>query len=232
MAGSEGYSSLQAGRRCGRIAAMPAAPRQVVLVAYDGVQLLDLAGPLDVFDAATRALGVSSREPEAAMAEAAAAAPSEGGYELVVATPDGRDARTLAGPRLSAGARRTCSVCGGAFLLAAAGLLDGRRATTHWAGCALLASRFPAVSVHLARIFAERAGTTPGRFVERVRVEAARDLLEGGDGAVEEVARRCGFGSAETMRRGFLRVLGVGPAEYRRRFRTAELPPLTGAVAA
>src|SRR5262249_18322992 len=71
---------------------------------------------------------------------------------------------------------------------------------------------------HLARLFIAETGATPARFVERARVEAARDLLEAGRTPVETVAGAAGFGSAETMRRAFVRVLGVGPAEYRARF--------------
>lgn len=229
--------------------------------------------------------------------------------------------------RIAPRARRFGSVCGGAFLLAAAGLLDGRRVTTHWAGCDGLARRHPSLTVEpdrifvrdgevvtsagvtagidlalalveedhggevartvarwlvvflqrpggqsqfserlqapvpaesplralidgivaepggdhrvstlaqraalserqLSRLFLRQARTTPARFVERVRVEAARDLLEGSTLPVEAISARCGFGSAETMRRAFLRVLGVGPAEYRDRFAGAGLQPL------
>jgi AraC-like DNA-binding protein len=71
---------------------------------------------------------------------------------------------------------------------------------------------------HFARLFAAETGTTPARFVERARVEAARDLLEAGPTSVETVATQAGFGSDETMRRAFMRVLGVAPADYRARF--------------
>jgi transcriptional regulator GlxA family with amidase domain len=222
----------------------------------------------------------------------------------------------------SARSRRTASVCTGAFLLAAAGLLDGRRATTHWASAEALARRHPRVSVdpdpifvrdgelwssagvtagmdlalalveddhdrelalaiarhlvlflrrpgnqsqfsatlaaqeprreplrevqrsvvedvaaehtveamaerahmsprHFARAFRAETGLTPARYVERVRLEAARRRLEDGAEPISEVARACGFGTAETMRRAFLRALQVGPAEYRRRFQAA-----------
>jgi transcriptional regulator GlxA family with amidase domain len=84
---------------------------EVLVVVYDGVQLLDAAGPVEVFDGAARALG-------------------GGGYR-----------------RLAAGARRAGSVCTGAFVPAGAGLLEGRRATTHWAFCAELARAYPAVRV-------------------------------------------------------------------------------------
>jgi transcriptional regulator GlxA family with amidase domain len=76
---------------------------------------------------------------------------------------------------------------------------------------------------HFARVFIAETGTTPARFVERVRVEAARDLLEAGPMSVEPVAEEVGFGSAETMRRAFLRVLGIGPADYRARFGSTQL---------
>jgi transcriptional regulator GlxA family with amidase domain len=59
---------------------------------------------------------------------------------------------------------------------------------------------------HLTRLFQRELGITPGQYVTRVRVEAARILLESCDVGVEAVARRCGFGSDETMRRVFLQV--------------------------
>jgi transcriptional regulator GlxA family with amidase domain len=212
------------------------------------------------------------------------------------------------------------SVCSGAFLLAEAGVLAGRRATTHWESCDALARRHPDVEVdpdpifvrdgnvltsagvtagmdlalalveddhgperalavarqlvmyvrrpggqsqfsaalraqraerrplrelqawvadHLdadlsvealarraamsprnfARAFAAEAGVTPARYVEEVRVEAARRLLEGTGRPVDGIAAACGFGSAETMRRAFLRTVHVPPSEYRKRFR-------------
>lgn len=321
--------------------------REVVLVMFEGMQLLDVVGPAEVFDAANRALG--GRAPH---------------YRVLVSSPDGRPVRSAAGlrigtdaalahvrargldtviagggmniheatadrrlidgvRRLAEGARRTCSVCTGAFVLAEAGLLDGHRATTHWAFCAGLARRHPRVTVeadrifvrdgaattaagasagidlalalvqedhgvelartvarwlvvflqrpggqsqfserlslpsassahlralldaivadpaadhgqrelarraslserHLRRVFLEQTHTTPARFVERVRVEAARSMLEGGGETVEAVSSRAGFGSPETMRRAFIRVLGIGPAEYRERFVRAD----------
>src|SRR4029450_8924652 len=81
-----------------------------------------------------------------------------------------------------------------------------------------LAERAALSERHFARLFIAETGTTPARFVERARVEAARELLEAGPATVDGVAERAGFGSAETMRRAFLRVLGVGPADYRARF--------------
>jgi len=216
--------------------------------------------------------------------------------------------------------RRLGSVCTGSFVLAAAGLLDGRRATTHWAGCRALAERHRDVEVdpdpifvrdghlwtsagvtagmdmalamveedhghdvalgvarelvlflkrpggqsqfsaqlaaqaaereplrelqawmaehpeadlsvpalarrvamsprHFTRVFTQSVGVSPARFATRVRVEAARRWLEETADGVEAIAGRCGFGSAELMRRAFLRLLRVSPAAYRTRFR-------------
>lgn len=81
-----------------------------------------------------------------------------------------------------------------------------------------LAERAEISERHLTRVFASEMGMTPGRFVERVRVEAARDLLESTRLKLPVVADRSGFGSVETMRRAFLRITGVGPGEHRRRF--------------
>jgi transcriptional regulator GlxA family with amidase domain len=68
------------------------------------------------------------------------------------------------------------------------------------------------------RRYREATGATPARTVERLRVEAAqRRLCESGE-SLKRIAARCGFGSQDTMRRGFLRVAGVLPEEYRRRF--------------
>ena len=61
-------------------------------------------------------------------------------------------------------------------------------------------------------------GMTPARAVERVRVEAARQALGETTWPLKRVARDCGFGSEETMRRSFLRVLAVPPQAYRERF--------------
>ncbi|WP_037041926.1 GlxA family transcriptional regulator [Pseudonocardia halophobica] len=82
----------------------------------------------------------------------------------------------------------------------------------------VLAARVGMSERHFAREFTRLVGTPPGVYVERVRVEAARGLLESGGLTVTAVASRAGFGSAETMRRAFLRRLGVAPDHYRRRF--------------
>jgi transcriptional regulator GlxA family with amidase domain len=317
--------------------------RDVVFVVFPGLQALDLVGPMEVFAAANRDL---EQEAYRIRVTAGAAGPvrSAAGLDLHVPTAlvdvhgpidtlvvvggDGTeaavrdDALVAEVRRLAASTRRVTSVCSGAFVLAQAGLLDGRRATTHWTVCDLLAEAYPAVRVdpdpifvrdghvytsagvtagmdlslalveddlgrdvalavarrlvlflrrpanqsqfsaplaaqmaerdglrdaqqrvvehpeqdcsvaalarlavmserHFARCFTEEVGVTPARFVERVRVETARRLLEDTDDGVEAVAARAGFGTAETMRRTFLRVVRTSPSEYRSRFRAA-----------
>lgn len=323
--------------------------RLVVLVVYPGIQMLDAVGPAEVFAFATlimrgrgyRLLVVSpDGEPvrsdsglrlvaDGALSEVAERLDTDPVDTLVVAGGFGYDRaaqpkfiRTIR--RIADRSRRVCSVCTGSFLLAAAGLLSGRSATTHWLVSADLGRRYPDIAVepdriyvrdgnvytsagvtagidlalalveadhgsevarhaaralvvflqrpggqsqfstrldhgvaadsplravldsitadpaadhsvprlaerarmserHLGRVFSEQAGTTPARFVERVRVEAARDLLERSAMPVEAVSRHSGFGSDETMRRAFLRVLGVAPADYRDRFQSTPL---------
>ncbi len=70
---------------------------------------------------------------------------------------------------------------------------------------------------HLTRLFRSEMGMGPARFVQRVRVEEARASLEHNNKTIEVIAAECGFGTAETMRRAFLRVLGVSPSAYRSR---------------
>ena len=83
---------------------------------------------------------------------------------------------------------------------------------------ALLAARAAMSPRHFTRVFTDEVGESPGQYVERVRVEAARVALTDTTDTVAVVARRCGFGTAETMRRAFLRRVGVSPDQYRRRF--------------
>jgi transcriptional regulator GlxA family with amidase domain len=324
----------------------PRSPRQIAILVYPGVQSLDFAGPLEVFSGAQRLIEESGRSERGYEVRLLSldGRPLETSSGLTVTphdnledapaeidtliVPGGYGSREAAGDpvllrwisRTAARARRTASVCTGAFLLASTGLLDGRRATTHWASAAELAATYPAVEVdpepiflrdgpiwtsagvtagmdlalalveedldraaalaiarHLvlflrrpgnqsqfsatlssqapereplrevqrhvvehpaddlsvealaarahmsprnfARAFASETGTTPARYVERVRLEAARRHLEETAEPIAAVAAACGFGTAETMRRTFLRALDVGPAEYRRRFR-------------
>ncbi|MFF1482463.1 GlxA family transcriptional regulator [Streptomyces sp. NPDC058301] len=318
------------------------AQRTVLIVLFEDVQSLDVTGPMEVFTGAghfAEAVGdeylvrtasldggpVRSSSGLVLVPDSALDA-APGPHTLLV--PGGRGTRDPDpaligwlrehGPR----AERLVSVCTGAALLAEAGLLDGRRATTHWAYCESLARRHPKVTVepdpiyvrdgnvatsagvtagidlslalveedlgreaalavarhlvvflrrpgnqaqfsaqlsaqtarreplrevqhwitehpgadlsvqalaararlsprHFARAFQAETGTTPGRYVERVRVEHARRLLEDTADGVEEISRTCGYGTPEAMRRAFVRALGTAPAEYRRRFHPA-----------
>jgi transcriptional regulator GlxA family with amidase domain len=71
---------------------------------------------------------------------------------------------------------------------------------------------------NFTRVFSRELECSPGRYVERVRVDAARRLLESTERTTDSIARECGFGTGETMRRSFLRRTGVPPGAYRRRF--------------
>jgi transcriptional regulator GlxA family with amidase domain len=321
-------------------AAVPDAPRRIEILAFPRVQLLDVAGPLQVFATANEQAGAAGLAVpyQAVVVAAQPAVLSSAGLGLAarpLPAPRGRlDTVLVAGGigvhdacrdahllrwvvQRSTRARRTASVCSGAFLLAAAGLLDGRRATTHWNRCAELAQQHPAIRVEpdpifvrdgavwtsagvtagidlalafveadlgramalavarqlvvfvkrpggqaqfsaglalsadadfdalhawiqrnlrhdlsvpvlagragmsersFARHYRTATGTTPSRAVERLRVEAARDALGSTRRSIKEIARRCGFGSEETMRRSFLRLLAVAPRDYRARF--------------
>ncbi|MFJ2650380.1 GlxA family transcriptional regulator [Streptomyces sp. NPDC087420] len=335
---------MRAGQQRGR---RGAEPRDIVVFVYDGVRLMDVAAPLEVFATAaglggSYALTVCSADgapvitstgtrlhADAAVSELGGVGGAGGAGEIHTVIfpgsddlphhppPDGLlDAVTF----LAGRSARVASVCTGAFALAAAGLLDGRRATTHWRHAAVLARRHPAVTVnpdaifvrdghtytsagvtagidlalalveddegadlarevardlvvflrrpggqsqfsvaartpsprhdvlrglldemagdpaadhslpalarrgglsarHLTRLFNEQVGSTPAAYVESVRLEAAQALLEAGE-TVTGAARRSGLGSDESLRRVFLRHLGVTPSTYRARFRT------------
>jgi transcriptional regulator GlxA family with amidase domain len=320
----------------------PVAPRRVEVLAFPDVQSLDVAGPVQVFatanDQAARPqtpspYAIRVIAPEGAQIRATSGLaflteplpdPAEPLDTLIVAGGQGvmraaEDAGLVEWLRARAGAaRRTASVCTGAFLLAAAGLLDRRRAVTHWEYCDQLRRRHPAVMVepdpifvhdgsmwssagvtagidlslalveedlgrpialgvarylvvflkrpggqaqfsaalslqsaddhfaelhgwlteHLAenlslsrlaaqagmsertflRRYRDATGLTPARAIERLRVEAGRQLLAGSRLPAKRIAARCGFGSEETMRRSFMRLQGVGPQDYRQRF--------------
>jgi transcriptional regulator GlxA family with amidase domain len=71
---------------------------------------------------------------------------------------------------------------------------------------------------HFTRVFTAEVGEAPGHYVERIRTEAARRQLEQTDDTVVAIAGRCGFGTAETMRRNFLRRVGISPDQYRKAF--------------
>jgi transcriptional regulator GlxA family with amidase domain len=78
---------------------------------------------------------------------------------------------------------------------------------------------------HLTRVFAREIGTTPARYVEQVRIEAARALLERSDAPLEVIARHSGLNSPETLRRRFSRAVGMTPHVYRQRFRATWSQP-------
>jgi transcriptional regulator GlxA family with amidase domain len=171
-------------------------PRTVLVVAFPDVQALDVVGPLEVFAMANR----HSPDPAYATALVSAAGrpiTTSSGLQLateristrgpvdtlMVAGGDGT-AAAMADDRLvawlrtaAASARRVTSVCSGAFLLAQAGLLDGRRATTHWSVCETLARLFPAVEVDADPIYVRdghvwtSAGVTAGMDLALALVE-------------------------------------------------------------
>jgi transcriptional regulator GlxA family with amidase domain len=193
--------------------------RRVIIIAFPDFLSLDVAGPLDVFGFATRQLDASGRHAPAYEVEVAAQ--DEGPVRsstglLIHATRSLRDLEPAvdtvmvaggrgAGParsddalldalrRMALSARRTCSVCTGALVLAAAGLLDGKRATTHWSCARELASSNPRVQVEADSIFVRdgniytSAGVTAGidlalALVEEdvgrdVALAVARDLV-------------------------------------------------------
>jgi transcriptional regulator GlxA family with amidase domain len=84
----------------------------------------------------------------------------------------------------------------------------------------LLARRANMSSRHFSRVFTTEVGETPARYVERVRVEAARAELETTGASLDVIATNCGLGTAESLRRAFQRRIGVAPDAYRRRFRS------------
>ncbi|MEI2301782.1 GlxA family transcriptional regulator [Ensifer sp. MJa1] len=81
-----------------------------------------------------------------------------------------------------------------------------------------LATRMELSPRHFARLFRAEVGITPASWVEDARVAAARHLLEQGNVAPKQVAAHCGFADADTLRRAFVRHVGVTPADYRKRF--------------
>ncbi len=146
-------------------------PRQIAFLIYRDFQILDAAGPMAAFEIAERyrpgsyALRVVASTAGAVRSSAGismlASSFGRGGRvdTLIVAGGDGSRA-ALACPRTrrylqscATGARRTASVCSGAYLLAAAGILDGKRATTHWSRSVDFAHRFPRVRLEPDRVF-------------------------------------------------------------------------------
>ena len=184
-----------------------AAPRQVAILLYPGVQSLDVTGPLEVFTAAARLISAGARcdrgyevrtfsrdglalkassgltiTPDGSLTEAPVAIDTlivPGGRGSREAAEDGALIEWISGS--ASVARRTAGVCTGAFLLAAAGLLDGRRATTHWAAAQELARRHPEVQVDPEPIFLRdgstwtSAGVTAGMDLALALVEEDLD---------------------------------------------------------
>jgi transcriptional regulator GlxA family with amidase domain len=329
--------------------AVPAAghPKTIVFLAAPGSQILDVAGPFQIFVRAAELLvrdRPSQKPPyRVVLASTTRRKPVLTNCGLVLTGTEtfrslrfpvdtllvaggsglekaGRDQKLLAWLRATAQrVRRIGSICTGAFLLASAGLLDGKRVTTHWKWAAELAKRCCRATVdpdpiyirdgntytsagitagmdlalalveedlgsplalrvaremvlylrrpggqsqfsaamslqasdrkqieeirswafdhleedltvenlaaqagmsprHFARVFVKETAITPARFVERLRVEAARRRLEESHDKLEKIATDCGFGSLSSLRRSFLRVLHVPPADYRNRF--------------
>ncbi len=174
--------------------------RAIEILVFDGVQLLDLAGPLQVFATANYLSdAVAPLYATKVVARAAASVTASAGLTSLTAplSEPGTPLHTLlvaGGPGVDAASRdemlvrwigqrakqadRVASVCTGAFLLAETGLLDHRRAVTHWKRCAELARRFPAVTVEADPIFVQdgtvwtSAGVTAGIDLALAFVEA------------------------------------------------------------
>ena len=189
--------------------------RRIVLLTYDGMNLLDLAGPLQAFATAGRKTdGIGFYETLVASVEGGLVATSSGlavntvslaslkgvAIDTLMAAGGCRGQEYHAPPQLvqwirkrAPSVRRLCSVCTGAFLLAAAGLLDGRRAATHWDWVGRLQSRHPKIQVEANRLFVQdgpvwtSAGVTAGidltlalieeDFGHRVAIDTARQLV-------------------------------------------------------
>jgi transcriptional regulator GlxA family with amidase domain len=86
----------------------------------------------------------------------------------------------------------------------------------------LLAQRVAMSPRNFARVFTREMKTTPAKFVERLRVEAARRRLEESQNSMEMIADECGFGNVNSMRNVFQRTLKITPGQYRRHFRHAK----------
>jgi transcriptional regulator GlxA family with amidase domain len=142
------------------------APR-IVIATFDSAQILDVTGPLEVFSAASRFIESATYRTEVVTTRGGPVMASCGlqfassPISNVIGTVDtllvagGTGMHAAAADeallhhvrRLAVGARRVTSVCSGAFVLAAAGLLAGRRATTHWDACGLLEESYEGVTV-------------------------------------------------------------------------------------
>jgi transcriptional regulator GlxA family with amidase domain len=200
--------------------------QRVLIVAFEGAVALDIFGPAEVFSAASPPAGAPAYRVEVVTPGGGETGTSTsvpivtrdvfgvrarpgdtilvaGGEEAAIVAAMA-DQELLAWLRRAARvARRVASVCSGAFVLAAAGLLDGRRATTHWRGCARLAHLFPRVSVDANAIFVAdgsvwtSAGVTTGIDMALAMVEKdhGRKLADSIAAGLVLYARRPGFQS-------------------------------------
>lgn len=180
----------------------PSGKRNVAIVVHEGVELLDFAGPGEVFAAADRGrlfnvYTVAETDKPITSQRFLSVNPR---YTLascpkpdILVIPGGSTFVLLASPKFMAWVKETAkeadivfSVCTGAFVLAQAGLLDGKEATTHFASLERLARQHPKVKVRSDR-----------RIVDNGQVVTAAGVSAGIDGALHVVARLCG---AETAR--------------------------------
>lgn len=115
----------------------------------------------------------------------------------------------FAGPAWSPRARRT-------GIRAVQEAIEAEPAASHTV--AMLAERAAMSVRHFTRVFTDEVGEAPGAYVGRVRMDAARRQLEETSETVAVIAARCGFGTAESMRRNFIRQTGVSPTAYRKTF--------------
>ncbi len=180
-------------------------PRRIAFLLFEDFQLLDAAGPISAFEIAERfepgsyQLRVIARRRGAVVSSAraslnAVALPPPASIDTLVIAggngtrPASRDA-TLVNfvARCGARSRRVASVCSGAYILAATGLLDGRAATTHWTRTQDFATRFPAVRLEADRIFVKS-----GKFWSSAGITAGIDLALAliADDLGEAVARK------------------------------------------
>jgi transcriptional regulator GlxA family with amidase domain len=205
---------------------LPMPVARVIVVVFPGVQTLDATGPAEVFAAAGRVRGAPAYDVVFAAAAGGSLATSSGlvirARRLARVRPRRTDTVVVCGgdtaPMAAAFAdtglrrwlvqaarivRRMTSVCSGAFLLAGAGLLDGKRAATHWSACELLARRFPRVEVDRNAIFVEdgavwtSAGVTTGIDMALALVEAdhGRELADAIAARLVLYMRRPGYQS-------------------------------------
>ena len=183
--------------------------RRIILVAFEGATTLDLIGPAEVFGAAARRLPGSYRielgsvgggllnttsQVQLASRDLLRLRPGQGDTVIVSGAEEHAlraalaDAALLDWLRRAAHvAERVASVCSGAFVLAAAGLLDGRRATTHWSACERLAKAFPRVQVDANAIFVvDRLAFPTPRSADRMS-RAARLVVDRARGGKREL---------------------------------------------